>query len=354
MNMEKRLAIVVIVSICCLVGGSKNAMAQSVKAPPQGKLYQGFYYSANDSNEHTVTPNDVALYEKTVGVRPVWVFFSDNWCEGREFPSGMCEWIHKLGKVPYVRLMLRSKLDQDRAEKLFTLDAIVAGKFDDDLRKWAKGAAQFKAPLLVEWGTECNGRWFSWNGKWNGGKAGPAKFVSAWRHIVQLMRENGATNITWVWHVNDSDVPETAWNRLENYYPGDDCVDWLAVSAYGPLKPNDGEDAERLRDILDKVYPRLISLAPKKPLILAEFGCTRHHPDITAADWARDALNDLFSNRWPAICGFCWWNEAWPNDDNKKHDTDMVIMHDPALSEVFRDQLSASRERIQEKPVVGN
>ena len=120
----------------------------------------------------------------------------------------MCKWIHDLGKIPYVRLMLRSEFAQDRAEKVFTLDAIITGKFDSDLNQWAAGARKFGAPMLVEWGTECNGEWFAWNGKWNGNAGGPAKFVLAWRHIVKLMRDAGCDKITWVWHVNDSDVPE--------------------------------------------------------------------------------------------------------------------------------------------------
>ena len=31
------------------------------------------------------------------------------------------------------------------------------------------------------------------------------------------------------------DQPEAKWNRFENYYPGDNYCDWVALSAYGPL-----------------------------------------------------------------------------------------------------------------------
>jgi hypothetical protein len=328
--------------------------AASVAPPPAGMLYQGFYYSANSDNEHTVTAKDVARYEQAVGAPVSWVFFSNFWCESRLFPAKLCEWIHGLGKIPYVRLMLRSRFDQYCVEKVFTLDAIIAGKFDADLGRWAQGARRFGAPMLVEWGTEFNGDWFPWNGKWNGKAAGPAKFVLAWRHIVTLMRDAGCDNITWVWHANNADNPGDDWNRMEKYYPGDAYVDWVAVSSYGFLTPNDKGDPELIRDSLDEACPRLAAIAPDKPMILAEFGCARRHPKISAADWARAALADLLSNRWPQLSGFCWWNEAWQNDDNRKHDTNMVIMDDPALAEVFRTQLSAAKKRIQEKPLPGN
>src|SRR2546429_9637993 len=39
-------------------------------------------------------------------------------------------------------------------------------------------------------------RSFSWNGRWNGGpKLGPAKYITAYRHIVDLMRSEGADNL---------------------------------------------------------------------------------------------------------------------------------------------------------------
>lgn len=320
----------------------------AVEPPLEGKFYQGFYFSGDSDNENGVTAKDVARYEEATGAKVAWVFFSDNWYQGRAFPAEMCGWIHKLGKIPYARLMLRSSAEQDKgADKVFTLDAINAGKFDEDLKRWAAGAKEFGAPMLVEWGTECNGDWFAWNGKWNGGEKGPAKFVAAWRHIVTLMREEGATNITWVWHVNPDDVPDVKWNRFENYYPGDDFVDWLAVSAYGPQTPMDKDGPVRMREALDDAYKRLAAVSARKPIIVAEFGCTTGNPRVKAADWAKDALGDLLAHRWARICGFCWWNEAWENDDIKAHDTNMIVMDDPALAGVFKDVLGKARDEMR-------
>ena len=69
------------------------------------------------------------------------------------------------------------------------------------------------------------------------------------------------------------------------------------------------------------------------------------------AEWAKVALEDLFSNRWPGVIGFCWWNEGWQNDDNKKHDTDMIILHDRDLTRVFRDEFARHADKIQETPI---
>jgi hypothetical protein len=331
--------------------------AGSVAPPPAGKLYHGCYWGGvgtdtHDPSEHDFTAADVARYEEAVGKKTAWIYFSNNWFESRKFPAALCASVRDLGKVPYIRLMLRSDVDQKHAEKTFTLQRIVAGEFDADLRAWGRDAKTFGSPLLVEWGTEPNGNWFGWNGKWNGGaKEGPAHYVDAYRHIVDLMRAEGAANVTWVWHVNWFDEPEQKWNAFENYFPGENYCDWVALSAYGPTTPMTPDGTESFRFKVDQAYPRLIKLAPDKPVIVAEFGCDLHNKRVNAARWAKSALEDLFSNRWPRVIGFCWWNEGWQNDDRKQHDSDLIILHDVDLTRVFREELTEHAAKIQETAV---
>ena len=335
-----------------------QAQSPRIAPPPPGKLYHGFYWGGvgtdtHDPTEHDVTPADVTRYEQAIGKQTAWIFFSNNWFESRKFPAEMCSWVRDLGKVPYVRLMLRSDVDQQHSEKKFTLRKIIAGEFDVDLRAWAREAKNFGSPILIEWGTEPNGDWFSWNGKWNGGPGeGPACYISAYRHIVDAMRAEGTDNLQWVWHVNWDNVPKAKWNAFENYFPGENYCDWLAISAYGPTTPMMKEEMESFAFKLDEAYPGLTKLAPNKPIIVAEFGCELHNRHVDAAQWAKSALDDLFSNRWPAVIGFCWWNEGWQNDNIKKHDTDMIILHDVDLTRVFRDEFAQHADKIQEKPII--
>jgi hypothetical protein len=351
-------------SCLCLVLGlfsiAHTICAQTgpIAPPPPGKLYHGFYWGGtgtdtHDPTEHDVTPRDVARYENAIGQQTAWIYFSANWFESRSFPTETCGWIRDLGKVPYVRLMLRSDINQKHLEKAFTLPKIVGGAFDADLRAWAREAKAFGSPVLVEWGTEPNGEWFAWNGKWNGrAKGGATKYVAAYHHIVDLMRAEGADNLQWVWHVNWYDEPVAKWNKFENYFPGDNYCDWMALSAYGPTSPQTRDGTESLAFKMRVAYPRLTKLAPGKPILLAEFGCDLHNRHVDAAAWCRAALDDLFTGKWPAIIGFCWWNEGWQNDDTKKHDSDLIILHDAALTKVFREEFAKHADKIQEKPVI--
>ncbi len=334
-----------------------------VIAPPGGKLYNGFFYdgrpsSGHEALEHNVTPADVARYEAAVGKKAAYVYFSQQWFEGEEFPVRACEWIRQLGKVPYIRLMTWSEAEEGKRETHYTVPAIAAGKFDEAFTRWASAARAFGSPVMVEWGIECNARWFPWNASWyrksSGGTegGGPACFVAAYRRLITTMRAAGAANITWVWHINNSDEPEAAWNSLENYYPGDDFIDWIGVSDYGARTPFEKEDLPEFRTQMDAVYGRLTKLAPTKPVLVSEFGCASGNPRVKASEWAADSLADLFSKRWPRVAGFCWWNEIWENDGNRHRDTDMIIMDDAALRRAFKEGLQKAGDLVQEEAVI--
>ncbi len=308
--------------------------------PPEGSLYHGVYPGGVSGEEDDLTPADVDSYESLAGKTAAWVYFSHNWYRSRGFPRETASWIRARGSVPYIRLMLRSSPGQDRRERTFGLERILAGAFDQDLQAWAGGARDFGSPLLVEFGTEVNGKWFPWNGWWYGKDKGPERFRDSYRHIIRTMRQEGAANILWVFHVNDNDHPQAPWNRLENYYPGDEYIDCLGVSVYGALTPLEEEWPE-FRQSMDAVYPRLAALSPTKPILLLEFGATRNNPRGDPAAWAEQALTDLVRNRWPRVLGFSWWNERWQNDENPAHDTSMRLQDNPALAAIFQEWVGA-------------
>ncbi|HEX7976130.1 MAG TPA: glycosyl hydrolase, partial [Anaerolineales bacterium] len=317
-----------------------------IGAPPPGTMYHGVYPGGVTGAEDDITLDGLHAYEQAAGKNAAWVYFSDNWFNGRAFPLATATWIRNAASIPYLRLMLRSDAEESHAEPVFTLDRIIAGDFDSDLLAWALAARDFGTPLILEYGPEMNGEWFSWNGIWNGAgnltgygdptlPDGPERFRDAYRHIIQIFRQAGASNVTWVFHVNNEDIPNEPWNQLEQYYPGDAWIDWIGVSDYGALTPLD-TDWPIFRDQMDRVYPRLVALAPDKPIIVSEFGVTSGNPLGDQAAWAQSALSDLIAHRWPRLAGFSWWNETWQNDNEPANDTDMRVQDNPALAAVFQ------------------
>jgi len=317
----------------------------NIPLPPKGYLYQGVYPGGITGAESDLTLNDLRSYEETVGKSAVWVYFSHNWYKGREFPLKTATWIRDAGSIPFIRLMLRSSPEQNVQEPLYKLQAIIDGEFDNDFHAWCSSARDFRTPILAEYGTEINGEWFPWNGVWHGGGEldgygdptqadGPERFRDAYRHIIQICRDEGADNIIWVFHANNGDWPQEDWNALENYYPGDDWIDWIGVSVYGAQTPLD-DYWDDFTDGMDIVYACLYALTSDKPIVLLEFGVTKNSPLGDQADWARAALRSIVSLRWPRLIGFSWWNEQWQNDDDPAHDTSMRMQDNPALRDAF-------------------
>ena len=325
--------------------------------PPEGTIYHGVYPGGTTGEESDLTLADLESYQLAAGKTASWVFFSHNWYEGRDFPAATATWIRDAGSVPYIRLMLRSQPDQGVEEPLFGLQAIVDGTFDDDIALWCDSARGFGTPLLAEYGTEVNGEWFPWNGVWNGADTtdgygdpaeadGPERFRDVYRHIIDICRDAGASNLTWVFHVNGEDYPGGDWNAFEQYYPGDEWIDWIGISSYGGLTPLD-DWWPSFREGMDAAYPRATAMAPDKPVIVAEFGATANHPSGDQVAWATEALADITGMRWPAVIGFSWWNERWENDDDPAHDTTMRLQDTPELASVFRGPGGSQRGRVR-------
>jgi hypothetical protein len=323
----------------------QSAQTQSLELPPPNTYYHGVYPGGRTGEEDDIIPDDLHSYEQAVGKEVAWVYFSNNWFHGQVFPIETTTWIHNEGAVPFIRLMLRSSAETDVAEPLYTLDAILAGDFDTELKQWGEDAKAFATPLIVEWGTEVNGNWFSWNGKWNNQEAGTKLFRDTYRHIVNTIN---ADNIIWVFHISSDDDPETTWNQFENYYPGNDIVDWFGVSVYSAQTPLD-DYWTNFSEQMDAVMPRLEALGDK-PVMVLEFGATHNNPLGKSEEWADEALNALISNRWPAIKGFSWWNEQWQNDGNPEHNSDLRVQSNPALSTVFQAYLKS--ENVLDKPIL--
>ncbi len=251
----------------------------------------GIYHSAFPDfggTEDQVSGDRITAFEDLAGKEIVWAYFSNNWYDDSgnpaiEFPSDAVDAIHDAGRVPFIRMMPRSNFDEGGPDPVYTMAKIISGDFDDDLRQWARDAAAAGIPLLVEFGTEVNGSWFPWNGLYNGGGTtdgygdssfpdGPERFRDAYRHIRDICDDEGAGNITWFFHVDADGEPDEDWNSIANYYPGDDYVDWIGVSVYGPQEK--GEEYREFSQILEDVYGALSDLSADKPLAVLEFAVT--------------------------------------------------------------------------------
>jgi hypothetical protein len=308
-----------------LLAETGDAGAGEVLAPPPGgKIYRAAFPDFGGPEEG-VTAEKIADFERESGQPLSWAYFSNNWDRGIEFPADNVRIIREAGRVPFIRMMARSNFSEGHADKRYTMQSFLDGRWDADLTRWCDGAAAVDGPLLVEFGTEVNGEWFPWNGRWNGGGRtdgygdpnvpdGPERFRDVYRRIVDTCRTEGADNITWFWHVDVGPSPSAAWNSdFANYYPGDDYVDWIGLSDYGPLVRSEGWESFRSR--MDSVYDEIDDLAAPgdKPIAVLEYGAREDSGHRRKARWITHAIDDVASHRWPRIDALSYWHERWKN-----------------------------------------
>ena len=95
------------------------------------------------------------------------------------------------------------------------------------MRNYALAVKAFGRPVILSFGHEMNGNWYSWAFQHT-----PATvFVAAWRHIVTLFRKAGATNVTWLWTVNIIGQPNHA-PPPNRWWPGSSYVNWVGIDGY--------------------------------------------------------------------------------------------------------------------------
>src|SRR5215471_4353797 len=317
------------------IDGGSDGGEPSVLVPPSGKLYHGVFPAGTTQPDADISMQALDDYQAAVGRPLAWVYFSNEWYVSKSFPRVTAEAIRSRGAVPFIRLHMRSQQKQLVADPVYTLDNINAGQFDGDLRAWADQAKAFGTPLIVQYGTEVNGDWNPWSAKYNGGYVvGPGKFQQAFRHIVQVMRAEGANNITWAFHLNGENWPgDQPNNNAGAYYPGDDVVDWIGFSTY----QNYGDGDPLCRDIgamLSGREAELGAAATAKPLFLFEIATSSSSTQCDPGGWTRTTLQDLLGGRWPELHGFAWWDETQSNGTSV-----MGVPDNPGLQVPFHDVL---------------
>jgi glycosyl hydrolase family 26 len=318
--------------------------------PPASGAYFGAFTDFNTPSAFTeddVRATKIDAFERRAGRKPVWIYFSQSWYRGLAFPRERVLTIWRHGQVPYIAFMPASGVfygpgaPQKYPEQRFTLQRIIEGGFDAALRAWADAARETNIPILIDFGTEVNDSWGTWNARWNGadqtaGYGDPAypdgaeRFRDAYRHLVTLFRQQEATNVTWFFHADSYQQTEW-WNKLSLYYPGDGYVDWLGISVYGNLFPNVPIWPFAAKLDSSSVYTDLTAMS-NRPTAIVEMGVV----DDAArgkASWIRQAFAAIRSGRFPRLRAATWWNMRSGTSDTR-------IDSSPAALAAFRDAVA--------------
>lgn len=156
-------------------------------------------------------------------------------------------------------------------------DGLDVIKDDAYLRSWARQAAQFDFPIMLRFASEMNGAWSAYFGN-------PKKYIAKWRLVTSVMRAE-APNVVMLWA--PFCMPK---GNINDYYPGDEFVDWVGVNIYSVYchngNPNEKAYHEDPVELLRHVYR---TYAHRKPIAIAEYAAT-HYCKGTRQDTTSFAL----------------------------------------------------------------
>lgn len=154
-----------------------------------------------------------------------------------------------LGDVPFIQLNPRHVF----------LSHIARGKWDRHIRRYARAVRDFGCPVMLSFGHEMNGWWYTWGRP----HTSPATFIAAWRHIYGIFKAEHVTNAIWSWDPTHQYQYKGA-SLASQWFPGSNYVNLIGIDGYLGAGQN-------FADVF-AVQLRNIRHITNKPVFLAETG----------------------------------------------------------------------------------
>jgi hypothetical protein len=246
-------------------------------------------------------------FGRAVGRQPNLVLYYRGWGQG--FDKGFAKTAASHGATPFVQLNPTH----------VSLARIAHGASDAYLTSFARQVAAFGEPVVIGFGHEMNGYWYSWGYT----RSRPADFIAAWRHVVTLFRGQGASNVRWLWDVNSK---SRRTGPVHDWWPGAQYVTWVGVNGYYYLP---GQNfANVFRPVIADI--RRFTNAP---LLIGETA-------VGPRAGQQKGIQDLFAGaRAQHVLGLVWFDRTSHGSVYKQ---DWRLEGNPAALAAFRSALRGS------------
>jgi len=201
------------------------------------------------------------------------------------FKTAYMDKAKELGKVVEYTLYTTDMINGK--EKDISL-AILEGKYDDYLDNLAESFNRHDFPVLFRINNEMNGAWV-WYSSYFVGKDTDL-YIDCWRYIYNKFKEHGVDNVIFVWNPNELSFPNFAYNHYLSYYPGNEFVDVVGLTAYNTGNYYEGETWRKFSDAYDDFYYDYESHF-KHPMMITEFSCSTTGGN--KSEWFTDMFNTI-------------------------------------------------------------
>jgi mannan endo-1,4-beta-mannosidase len=244
------------------------------------------------SNLPYTSMNDYQDIKNATGRAPaVWSIWSD-WGSGTAnptaFPTTLVNQLRDRGTVPLI-IWQPVGNKGNTSHPLQTscgtdYNLIINGSWDSYIHSWAN-AAIGKGRILLRFAHEMDGSWFAFG--YTRCTNSTSKFKQMWKHVVNIFRDDGATNVKFVWS------PLIATTARKSLYPGDSYVDYVGVTAFN-WAGSKSRPWISLQTLISRATTGLTSFS-SRPWIVAETGSVVQ-AGHSRSSWLKTGYNNVYAS----------------------------------------------------------
>jgi hypothetical protein len=219
----------------------------------------------------------------------------------QQFPDSYHTWLRDSGHS--IILSIKPRRSNGSTVSWSSIaNATPGSPVDLEIRSWARRIKNYGVPLQVTLHHEPE----------SGNNGLASDYIAAWRHWVDVFREEGVTNADFMWILTSYAFRVSPSDRryAPEWYPGDAWVDAIAADAYNWYSCRDGINTawKSLEQLIEPVRA-FGALHPDKSLWLAEYASAQDpaRPD-RRGEWIDD-VRELFKQPgWEQFDGILYFN----------------------------------------------
>ena len=220
-------------------------------------------------------------------------------------PSATSKWAAQNGRIPMINWSA-----QRTNGSIVSWSSIANGEQDAWIGERADAFRNFGYPVYLVFHHEPEDD--------QGAFGSAADYAAAFRHVVDVFRNHGVTNVAFVWNLMSWSFDPASGADLAAFYPGDTFVDIVGADGYNWAPGRPGAAWTSFGQVFQRAYD--FSVAHGKPLMAVEYGVQEDPIDpYRKAQWFQDALSTIKS--WPMFKGLVYFDEhkaqPWITDSSQ-------------------------------------
>ena len=267
--------------------------------------YLGIYHPDRDTG--IVNLNEIKDIETKQGLNFDIISFYLAWHNetGNNFPGKFLDSIAAKNAIPMITWEPwpdETITGKDLSKNPGILKRIADGEYDNYIEDFGRELAEFDKPIYLRFAHEFDNPQYPWS-QTSGNLE--KEFKSAWRHVYNILKSQGAYKVMMVWNPWKS-------KNMHKYYPGDQYVDWIGITLlnYGHL--NQGGKSFSFKELYQSFHNKLYWFT-RKPVMLAEFGSIQFKDPNIQIDWLRDA-SEILKQKFTNVRAIVMFNSAFDNN----------------------------------------